>query len=331
MVDKFSGLVGLHTSETKSADDVEEGLRKFCGKLKPGIVSVASDRAPAILVAIKNLGFIADPAEPRSKIHNALAESTIRTVKGITACALLHSGMKTEYWLLVHEYLEYAMNITDHPNIPHLPKTPFEVTHGYPYEGIIASFGCLIWYKDINPSAFEPKGKPGLFLGAEIIAGQKFKGIYKVWSLSAVSEGVFKLVVTRTVAIPPGKWRFLMRNQGQEPIGLKPKSIYSYIPPEKGYIEDDPTLFDDEKTEDMGKPVSSIFPPGESVRKTPKNRVITRARIDTFGKTRVVQDVVKEHILIHLLAVKGSILSWKMRQLGEDPSQKLETRENLIP
>ena len=286
MVDKFSGLVGLHTSETKSADDVEEGLRKFCGKLKPGIVSVASDRAPAILAAIKNLGFIADPAEPRSKIHNALAESTIRTAKGITACALLHSGMKTEYWPLVHEYLEYAMNITDHPNSSHSPKTPFEVAHGYPYEGIIAPFGCLMWYKDINPSAFEPKGKPGLFLGAEIIAGQKFKGIYKVWPLNAVSEGVFNSVVTRTVAIPPGKWRFPMRNQGQEPIGLKPKSIHSYIPPEKGYIEDDPALFDDEKTEDMGKPVSSIFPPGESVRKTPRNRAITRARIDTFGKTK---------------------------------------------
>lgn len=45
---------------------------------------------------------------------------------------------------------------------------------------MVASFGCLIWYKDINPSAFEPKGKPGLFLGAEIIAGQKFKGGFKL-------------------------------------------------------------------------------------------------------------------------------------------------------
>ena len=211
MIDRFSGLVGLHVSETKSADDVEEGLRKFCGRLRPGIVSVASDRAPAILAAIKNLGFISELSEPTSS----------------------HSGIPREYWPVVHVYIEYAMNITEGPKGPHAPKTAFEVAHGYPYEGVVAPFGCLMWYKEINPITFDPKGKPGLFLGAEIIAGVKFKGIYKIWPLSAVSEGVFKSVATRSLAIPPGKWRFFLKGVDREVVELHPKSIHSCFPPEK--------------------------------------------------------------------------------------------------
>ena len=32
LVDRFSGLIGVHPCNSRSADDAEEGLRHFCGK-----------------------------------------------------------------------------------------------------------------------------------------------------------------------------------------------------------------------------------------------------------------------------------------------------------
>ena len=56
MVDVFSGFTGIHPCLNKSSDEVEEALRRMCGKKRPGIIQVPSDRAPEILSAVKRLG-----------------------------------------------------------------------------------------------------------------------------------------------------------------------------------------------------------------------------------------------------------------------------------
>ena len=45
-------------------------LRRFVGKKRPGVVQVASDRAPEIRKAVRDLGFASEPAPPYQKIHN---------------------------------------------------------------------------------------------------------------------------------------------------------------------------------------------------------------------------------------------------------------------
>ena len=72
--DRFSGLVWTYPAETKDADEVEEALRHFCGRNAP-VVSVASDRAPEILKAIREVGFTSEPSIPGDPIHNSFAES----------------------------------------------------------------------------------------------------------------------------------------------------------------------------------------------------------------------------------------------------------------
>ena len=52
--DRFSGVVWSYpaASKAKAVDEVEEAIRHFCGKNTP-VVSVASDRAPEILKAVR--------------------------------------------------------------------------------------------------------------------------------------------------------------------------------------------------------------------------------------------------------------------------------------
>ena len=203
IVDQFSGMTGLAPSETKSAGEVEDALRRFCGKHQPGVVQVASDRAPEILSALKSLGFAKEPAAPYQKIHNPLAESTIRTIKGSTAALLLHSGLGLTFGPIAQTP---ARNLSDEE--AEMKMTRFEKALGYAFEGFLVPFGAFVWHKEPYPYAYGPKGEPGLFLGAELVDGMLFKGNYKVWPIESFNEGVFKEFVTRTIAIPNGKWRF---------------------------------------------------------------------------------------------------------------------------
>ena len=112
IVDQFTGLTSMVPVNTKHSDEVEMALRRFVGKKRPGVVQVASDRAPEIRKAVRDLGFASEPAPPYQKIHNPLAEPMVRTIKGMTASILLHSGLDLQYWPLAQKYLEWAYNIT---------------------------------------------------------------------------------------------------------------------------------------------------------------------------------------------------------------------------
>ena len=148
MVDRFSGLIGVHPCETRSAEETENGLRHFCGVRAPGIVEVASDRELGILKAVKDLGFVADPAPPNMKVKNSIAESAIRTLKCSVSALLLHAGMKFDLWPLAVRYFEFSYNInTMSRTILDPPVTCFEAAHGYPYEGYMVPFGALVWFR----------------------------------------------------------------------------------------------------------------------------------------------------------------------------------------
>jgi hypothetical protein len=207
IVDRFTGYAGIFPLKSKTADEVESSFRKFCGRRRPGIVIVGSDRAPEILAAIRALGFNSEPSAPRQAIHNPFAESFIRTLTGMTASVLLQAGLSHEYWPLAHKYLEWSYSITAIAN-KESTKTCFEKVHGYAFEGFKVPSGALVWIKSEDQMSFEPKGEGALFLGAEITDGMKFKGLYLTWPLQNFLEKSFKQKVVRTLAVPPGPWRF---------------------------------------------------------------------------------------------------------------------------
>ena len=121
-------------------------------------MSVASDCAPEILKAVRDLGFNSEPSVPGDPLHNPFAESTIRTLKQGTRTLLLQSGLGERFWKYAQRCFAFHCNITLEPPkvIQDLAKereaecgsTRFEAHLGYPYEGYLIPFGALVWYKN---------------------------------------------------------------------------------------------------------------------------------------------------------------------------------------
>ena len=288
MVDRFSGLIGVHSCETRSAEEAEEGLRHFCGTVAPNIVEVSSDREKGILKASRDLGFVVDPAPPNVKIHNPIAEAAIRTLTGSVSSLLLHAGMKPDHWPLAIRYFEFSYNInTMSRTALDPPVTCFEAAHGYQYEGYMIPFGALVWFKGTGGKSFEPKGRPAIYLGAELIHGMKFKGNHIVWPLENCLKGVYRETVVRTLAIPNGKWRFPLR-ASESSQGMAP--IQSYVPPpDLETIEEGESEFDNpiDHPKNGGEESSSNKKGTEDTVHTRmrRNRAITTIRIGIFGRT----------------------------------------------
>lgn len=215
MVDKFSGLIGIHPCSDRSTEEVIKGLQHFCGRHAPGIVEVSSDREKGILKAIKELGFVSNPSPPNMDIKNPVAESAIRTVKGSVSSMLLHAGMKPDLWPLAARAFEQAYGVNTMSRImTDPPTTCFESFHGYPYEGYMIPFGALVWYRDTSAKSFAPRGAPAVYLGVELINGMKFKGNHIVWPIDHVKRDLVTVRVVRTLAFPQGRWQFPMRKVG---------------------------------------------------------------------------------------------------------------------
>ena len=94
--------------------------------------SLAINKAPDIKRACVDLRFSHEPAPPHQLIHNAIAESTISKIKGMTASILLHSGLDHQYCPLAQSYLEWAYNIT---------TDRYKNAFGYELECFMVPFG----------------------------------------------------------------------------------------------------------------------------------------------------------------------------------------------
>ena len=75
-------------------------------------------------------------------------------------------------------------------------------------EGHLIPFGALVWYKEREAGTFAPKGEPALYLGPEVIDGMRFKGAHQVGTLRSLKDGGFRVVITKDLAVPNGKWSF---------------------------------------------------------------------------------------------------------------------------
>ena len=291
MVDQFTGLVSLYPSRTKSAEEIEDALRRWVGKRRPGVVQVASDRAPEFRKALDNLGFAKEPAAPNQRLHNSIAESMVRTIKGMTTSILLHSGIEPQYWPLAQKYLEWAFNIST-PAVGDWgddePPSRYEAAMGYAVDFYMIPFGAMVWYKNHDVYSYSPKGEPALFLGGEFTDGLLFKGNYRVWPLDAFVEGVCKEVVIKSIAVPTGDWKFPAKSRNESVLALE-KSMPDDIEYEPSILEDSHEIGDPESPHifsdgEQGDEPAVVDPPVSSEPKT-RRRNITSLRIAAYGKT----------------------------------------------
>ena len=169
-----------------------------------------------------------------------------------------------------------------------LSSSRFEAHWKYPYEGYLIPFGALVWYKEREAGTFAPKGEPALYLGPEVVDGMRFKGAHQVVTLRSLKDGGFRVVMTKDLAVPNGKWSFPLAKAkafDEENPHHKLPSTESLAPP-AGAL--------DESIEQQtpGKPrVDEVGPKAEATRaeeaseKFSRNRAITKLRLAVHGKT----------------------------------------------
>ena len=278
--DRFSGLVWAYPAESKDSEEVENSLRHFCGRKSP-IVSVASDCAPEILKAVRELGFNSEPSVPGDPLHNPFAESTIRTLKQGTRTLLLQSGLGERFWKYAQRCFAFHCNVTLEPPkvIQDLAKereaecgsTRFEAHLGYSYEGYLIPFCALVWYKNKDAATFAPRGEASLYMGPSIIDGLRHKGVHLVAPVERIREGDFSIVATKELAVPNGKWSFPLARAKR----LDEDNPHHRLPPSESFVAP-PGEFEQ----------PHAIADGDLETQTVKrHRSITKLRIATHGKT----------------------------------------------
>ena len=165
-IDKFSGAMYAYPSRNKNHDSVVKSLHHFCRSVKS---IVSSDRAPQILSAIRELGLHPDPSAPNTELHNAVAESAIRTVRQGTRSLLLQSGLGLEHWPRAMSCFSFQFNLVTPPpdrsialvaspdhDLPPVDEDPVDpeptydsklhLALGYDPNVRLVPFGALVWY-----------------------------------------------------------------------------------------------------------------------------------------------------------------------------------------
>eukprot|EP00439_Symbiodinium_sp_Y106_P050980 s212_g6.t1 len=268
--DRYSGMVWTYPAETKGSEEVENSLRHFCGRKSP-IVSVASDCAPEILKAVRDLGFNSEPSVPGDRLHNPFAESTIRTLKQGTRALLLQSGLGERFWKYAQRCFAVHCNVSLEPPkvIQDLAKEKEVECAGTRYEahlGYLIPFGALAWYKNKDAATR---------CEATVIDGLRHKGVHLVAPLSLVREGDFSVVATKELAVPNGKWSFPLAlakrlDEDNPHHKLPPPEAFTAPPVESGEV---PVVAGGEEGAETSASV------------TKRHRAITKLRIAVHGKS----------------------------------------------
>ena len=287
--DRFSGMVWTYPARARDSEEVENALRHFCGRKSP-IVSVASDCAPEILKAVRDLGFNSEPSAPNDPIHNPFAESAIRTVKQGTRTLLLQSGLGESFWGHAQRCFAFHCNATLAPPkaILDLVKekglviasTRYEAHLKYPFEGFLIPFGALVWYKDKDARTFAPRGEPSLYLGPVVVDGLRHQGVHLVAPLRSVKEGDFTAVSTKDLAVPNGRWSFPLAKARV----LDEENPHHRLPAAESFVAP-PELAAPAAEAEGG--IADEAPRAESpvVAAPKRNRAITTLRIAVHGKS----------------------------------------------
>ena len=274
---------------------VEQSLRHFVGdRQKPVIVS---DRYASLLVAIKAVGCAPDPTPPNANVKNAMVESAINVIRQGTRALLLQAGLDVIHWPIAMVCFCYQYDLNTLPthhdgSIRHeshrhqhalppdvegqevpLPQvdSKLHLALGYQPEPRMLPFGCKVWYlgkiKDpAAPKSFSPNGKAAIYLGPEVSPGLRSKDVHFLMDLALfLSTGQVRQIITRDFIEPTGMWIFPLTKVTM----LKPHDSIS--PQLELPLDDDVEI--------------------------PRNRSITKRRIEQYGQTDGCDGCLNGHYL----------------------------------
>ena len=177
-----------------------------------------TDNAPALIQAIKELGWIPEPSIAKRWPHNTIHERRHRIFLCVCRSAMQQSGFPIKCWNWVCMYACVAINFVRlAPKLPNElssvgesrptfeekhSRTSWEVWHdGKLFTGPEQLFGRLVWYKNMSDDKHKmhPNLSPGFFLGWEIKSGLRYSEMCLIGDYERFKAGDFGLDRIKTV------------------------------------------------------------------------------------------------------------------------------------
>ena len=130
--DRASRWLQSYGQSAKAYDHNMDSFQKYFGPhVKPK--SVYSDNAPELNKTFKELGWSHDTCTPHRPQTNGIAERAVRRVKEGTRCALVQSGLSSEWWREAMECFCFNFNATD---VQQFGETPYQNIFVFHLQGL---------------------------------------------------------------------------------------------------------------------------------------------------------------------------------------------------
>ena len=140
-----------------------------------------------------------DGGQPGVPHTNGIIERTNQLIIGGTGTCLIAAGLPPCYWTYASPCFCVHYNTTQLCGI-----SPWEKTHGSPFEGERFPFGCLVMFKPTESRGirqqglkWSPKARWGVFAGYKLVAGYKWRGEYYVWELMDFKNADLLITTTK--------------------------------------------------------------------------------------------------------------------------------------
>ncbi len=155
-------------------------------------------RNKVLIEWLTNRGVVIEATTSHTPQHNAIAERTIRTFKGMTRSMMSHARLGSTYWEVAATTALWLINMrATKANINVGPdKTPYEAWYGdKPRIDRLRVFGCdaYVHIPKENRRGFEPTAIQGVFVGYD----KERENSYKVWDVMTKKMHVSRDVVFR--------------------------------------------------------------------------------------------------------------------------------------
>ena len=97
-------------------------------------------------------------------------------------------------------------------------------------------FGALVFFQDQSrQSGLEIRIKPAIYSEPEVLPGMRHKDVHTVLDVEALQQGVVKQIITRDLALPPGRWVFPMTEV--QPLKLPDRKEVALPKPGEPFVD----------------------------------------------------------------------------------------------
>ena len=230
LVDAKGSFVANFNTKTKRASEVIRHLQAFFRDF----------RAPRILVIDRDSPFVSQELEkfcsdsgvklypvPTARHElNGLVERTIGTLRNMVRCALSDSRLPTSFWAFALDHAVYVLNRSASRKYD-WSSPALQV--GLPRANLDFNrvFGCLVFYRVVNPDKLGPRARPGVFVGVESTGTHATYKIYDFNSSRLITRYIQDITFDEFET-----WASHSAKRGELPV--PPSEPSRYFDPHKG-------------------------------------------------------------------------------------------------